>query len=780
MKVGIFSLIEWSFLDQRPQHFAKTINSWGHSVVYFEPFWKLKVWSEEGPHPWSDYEDVCWKNHQCENGIRVIRLLTIPAHKNLNALYKKAQAKYDQRNIECIKAENLDLAIVVDPFTAYLLDNIGIEYIYDHVDDTHHMGNVIKEGWDAAQIYAQKHSSFNIYIQKNIAARHGGLYIPNGINVDDYKDIRPFRGKKLFDAGVLSALSDWLDLESLLKLQKSLLLIGPAEEPLRQDLIKKSTSDKNIYDFLWLGRQPRVSAFRWLQLCRTALIPFSDGHPIVDYVMPLKLIEYLYLGIPVVTYLNPVLDEEFSDYVTFYSSSNWKGLPSLDEAIATASQSDHDYSGMRSIAERYSWPEILKPLKAVLHRGDKKPVNIPHPTIDNLENSNELRYLLTRLKRASTPPNGPPLVLRTDYFLCKKDFLSNKRLDKSNLPSEISELLDGHPEIYLYIYLVWKVIEAGKAEEVEVSVASTYDQTKKFLTRMLPEDWLTRGIGIDFGLVSYIELAHSIWFHTSFEKWVSHEFNNEGYALRRLLWMYVYSWNSSSKAILNPILEIRKQTNSYSTNQFPITFISAALYRHRDLFVELNGEVASECHEVYIASVLRSKRLYHLLSIEQLAWIRSNYPALMEKECIELPEKLGRLYIDSINCWAPELLTSIMQNKAHRDIIGLCTEDIMKTIFVVNLLLTNIEMKADLLNGFKLLAQTTPYSHPFVKTSCGLAKLSYIQVGLVLRSVFSGDCNIAATDEDMNEAIARTNFEESCNTLVARLCKISYAAGFGP
>lgn len=361
MKVGVFSVIDWSFLDQRPQILAKKLAEWGHEVVYFEPFFKLHSWSDSFNHPWEEYETCCWSLRKVYPGVEAMQMLWLPAHKSIAKILHKNQF-YKEKIKKTIADLRLDLAVVIDPSLGRLMDELEIPYIYDHVDDTHQMEAVLKEFWHEEQQYSAQNSVATLYIQPNIARRYKGLYVPNGIDTEQL-DVSA-SGHKDFDAGCLSTIADWFDLDSVLKTSKKMLIIGP------MDLDVKERYDRYRKDggcnVTWLPRVSRKVAAHWLTRCKTAMVPFNDEHPVVDYVMPLKLVEYLYLGLPSISYLNKGIEEEFGDIVTFYSSVGWRGLPNLDSAIDHTINHVYDIDELKSIASQYTWDNVLEDFKCLI------------------------------------------------------------------------------------------------------------------------------------------------------------------------------------------------------------------------------------------------------------------------------------------------------------------------------------------------------------------------------------------------------------------------------
>lgn len=361
MRVGVFSVIDWTFLDQRPQVLAKKISEWGHEVIYFEPFVRFQQWNDTFKHPWKEYEGYCWKTRSVYPGVSAVMLMNLPMHKILGNLLKKNE-EYFTKNEAFIKSLNLDLAIIIDPALAPMLKELNIPFIYDHVDDTHQMQSVVKDFWFHAQKYAEHNAISTMYIQPNMARRYGGLYVSNGVEPSQLElNSNP---EKTFDAGCLSAIADWFDIESVLNTKKKMLIIGPMNGLIRNEYNKyRNAGNKNV---TWIPRVSRRVGAQWLKRCHTAMVPFRDDHAIVDYVMPLKLVEYFYLGLPSISYLNKGIEEEFADKVVFYSNLNWRGLPSLDEAIDIASGSSFDPKALKETALKFTWDKVLAPLESLM------------------------------------------------------------------------------------------------------------------------------------------------------------------------------------------------------------------------------------------------------------------------------------------------------------------------------------------------------------------------------------------------------------------------------
>lgn len=356
MKIGVFSLIPWSFLDQRPQVMAQKLQEWGHEVVYVEPL-AFVTCTDDYPHPWEKYADDAWKIRKTAEGITLIAPVLIPLQHRFRRILHRNQ-DFREVNQTKLKEMGFDLAIVIDPQWGKILHEANIPFIYDHVDDTHHMEVCMREEFYAETIFCEKNSLFNIYIQPNIARRYNGLYIPNGINCSELVTLP--QSEKIFDAVCLSCFSDWFDVESIFESKKKILLIGPMDDFIREKYNEfRNLGNENI---LWIPRIPRKMASMWLNLAKVGLLPFRQDHGVVDYVMPLKIVEYFKIGIPCVSYINKGIMEEFGDHVYFYSPTGWLQYPKLDEAIEKAEQ-DRRRDERYLMSEKFEWDKVLSPLK---------------------------------------------------------------------------------------------------------------------------------------------------------------------------------------------------------------------------------------------------------------------------------------------------------------------------------------------------------------------------------------------------------------------------------
>ena len=359
MKIGLFSLITYSFLDQRPQVMARKLASLGHEVKYFQPFLQFVFHDNHSEDDFEKYICECFQEQAIDEKLRVITMANVPAHNVIKNFSKKFNRTFKNKNIRCIKNQELDFAIICDPFWGEILSELGIPYIYDHLDDTHQMHGTVTNVWDKWQKFSMSNSIVNLLIQPNEAKREIGLYVPNGYDAASSFELSAKR-ECAFNIGCLSAIMDWFDYESVDKFAGSSLIIGPADENLLQPFIKKWQREGQ--QKFWIPRVERLKGMELLQHCKVLAIPFDDYHPVVDYVMPLKLVEYLSMGQPIVTYFNKAIELEFGDFVTFYSKCGLKNFGDLNEAYEEALNKKIDLEKQFQVQRKFTWDNAFFPL----------------------------------------------------------------------------------------------------------------------------------------------------------------------------------------------------------------------------------------------------------------------------------------------------------------------------------------------------------------------------------------------------------------------------------
>jgi glycosyltransferase involved in cell wall biosynthesis len=351
MRIAIFSLIPWNFLEQRPQAIARELAKLGHEVYYVEPFMFSRTF-------FGMSREILRSARIRKAPNDDVRLLSSPYFRS----YKKYRKYYflnkvlSIRIVHLIRRLKIDFAIALDPEYSLPLISSGVPHAYDHVDDTQYMDDVPRERYIENMNRIKKSGAFNIYIRDLEAEEDPkGLCIPNGCYPEQFF---PIDCEKKFDAVLIGSIAKWCDMDSLLKSNKQILLIGPMDvddgDAFRRYL---GARKKNIY---YIPEISKAVANLWLNTARVGLVPFKDDHPVVQYAMPVKILEYFLCNLPVVTFRNEGIERQYGDHVTYYSSTG-NGL-SLDEAIDVAMSRSAGFNG-REFSMHYSWPDVVQRLE---------------------------------------------------------------------------------------------------------------------------------------------------------------------------------------------------------------------------------------------------------------------------------------------------------------------------------------------------------------------------------------------------------------------------------
>lgn len=347
VRIGIASLIAWDFLHQRPQKFAEELASLGHTLFYIEP-----TDFTLGRHVLArSLAQRVPAFRQVGDRVYALRPTIYPPfkqHTNQES-HNRWLAPLVTSQLRRLK---LDFLLVLAPEYAPVAQALGIPYAYDHVDDTQFMEHIDTARYVADMEQLQRGSAFNVYIQGSEAACDPkGAYVPNGVDTEQFF---PIDAPQHFDGVVLSNIAKWFDIDAVLASSKQLLLIGPMD-------IDGGSNRERFFanarpNVAWIPQVDKQVANQWLSRARVGLVPFQYQHPVLHYAMPIKILEYFLAGLPVVTYRNQGIAEQYGDMVTFFASDG-SDLP-LDDAIEVACKK-HDAYDYRAFANQFQWRDIV-------------------------------------------------------------------------------------------------------------------------------------------------------------------------------------------------------------------------------------------------------------------------------------------------------------------------------------------------------------------------------------------------------------------------------------
>lgn len=252
----------------------------------------------------------------------------------------------------------LTLLIVQNPAFAQPVLSSNIPFVYDKADDVHFFDGILRDPVLGQIRSLQAASLANTYLTPSHAkADPKGLYVPNGVYPEE---LYPVEISKSFDGVTLTSIAHWVDLNALLEAKSRTVMIGP--------MLSNAVAEQyRLYlerggrTCLWIPRVDKPIANLWLNASHVGLIPFREDHPVTQYAVPMKILEYFLCNLPVVTYWNPSIEELFGPLVTFYGQA--RESKSLDEAIQIAMHQRHEY---RKFAAEFAWGPIVEKLEREL------------------------------------------------------------------------------------------------------------------------------------------------------------------------------------------------------------------------------------------------------------------------------------------------------------------------------------------------------------------------------------------------------------------------------
>ncbi len=188
--------------------------------------------------------------------------------------------------------------------------------------------------------------------------------VPNGVDTDLFRRLDVDRSAVLdlnkdFIIGYAGALREWIDLLPILRVlarhdEMGLVLVGSGSARGRLEAQVEAAGLRDSVDFVGPVRQ--IDLPKYLSAFDCGIIPF-DSSETSQNSMPLKALEYLACGLPVVSSRIISLEEELHDYVVFaQSEEEWEnGLLTL---LRGGSISSSMKEARRRIKDEFDWARI--------------------------------------------------------------------------------------------------------------------------------------------------------------------------------------------------------------------------------------------------------------------------------------------------------------------------------------------------------------------------------------------------------------------------------------
>jgi glycosyltransferase involved in cell wall biosynthesis len=343
-RIGLIAANTWDDVFQRSQAFATELALMGHTVFYVEPVTRCSRLAKFARLA------KAFRPRQVSPGVFVLcPPFFLPSETNRRHLWMNHALTPILRAL--FSRLRLTTLIVQNPGFAAPVLSSKLPFVYDKVDDTHLFDGVLRDRVLKQTRRLQEASLFNSYIAPGSAkADPKGVFIPNGVYPDE---LFPVEIGKSFDGVTLASIASWVDLDALLDAKSHTVLIGP--------MLSESASTRyRLYlerggrTCLWIPRVEKPMANLWLNASHVGLVPFREDHPITQYAVPMKILEYFLCNLPVVTYWNPSIEELFGPMVVFYGPHHESR--SIDEAIGAARHQRNNY---RSFAQGFAWGKIV-------------------------------------------------------------------------------------------------------------------------------------------------------------------------------------------------------------------------------------------------------------------------------------------------------------------------------------------------------------------------------------------------------------------------------------
>ncbi len=243
--------------------------------------------------------------------------------------------------------------------------------VYHCIDDYGEFTDVPKQAFEAMERRMLEIADLTVVSAKRLGQTRGPharrlTYVPHGVNLDEFQrslendvalpDIddlpRPI-------AGFVGRIADWIDVDLVARCARampdwSFVFVGPS--------IVDLSPYEPVPNLHFLGKRDHELVPNYIKRFDVALMPFARNE-VAASVNPLKLYEYLAVGVPVVT----VPMEEVEDYrgsITIAEPDGW------EDAIRAAHAEDSDErraARVESVSKR-SWGAIAETILEELDR----------------------------------------------------------------------------------------------------------------------------------------------------------------------------------------------------------------------------------------------------------------------------------------------------------------------------------------------------------------------------------------------------------------------------
>lgn len=356
--IFIFSIIEWDFRYQRPQHIASGLAETGRRVFYVE-----QTMTAGGPEL-SRISDNLFKIRLSSRQTGHIQAYT--GNPSTAVMMDWIKAFYEI--CDAVNATSFKQIIIQHPFWWQLVRHLPPEFqiIYDCMDDIAEFSNTesfiidlendLLQHCDRLVVSSQhlfekyKHHKIPVLIRN--AADVGHFAAPDNMTdgLDfEFKGYRNNAAEKNIKVGYVGAISDWFDVE----LVKASALLDPAIEFHLAGAVtnKEAVQLDELENVFMYGEIKYTEVPAFLSKVDVAIIPFQIV-PIIQACDPVKFYEYSALGIPTVT--TPLPELERASSLTLVASTPDEFVRQIYAGSALAKKEKHRRQ-LRQFALENTW-----------------------------------------------------------------------------------------------------------------------------------------------------------------------------------------------------------------------------------------------------------------------------------------------------------------------------------------------------------------------------------------------------------------------------------------
>ncbi|MFN3730476.1 MAG: glycosyltransferase [Fimbriimonadaceae bacterium] len=375
--VFVWSVIDWHFRFQRPQHLAKALAAKGHRVFYIS----------------NNFVDADAAGFRADALDDSGRLFQVHLHlKGAPPIYFALPSEAQAEQLSASLAELLtwtctqsSLSLVQHPYWAGLMRAVpNARVVYDCMD--HHGGfennaPAILEAEDRLCRGADLVIVTSDWLQEEISTKaRATAMVRNAGEFTFFRDppakvFRDPQGRKVI--GYYGAIAEWFDLDLVRAVATAhpdhlVLLVG-------NDTVGASTALANLANVQFTGEVPYVDLPFWLHGFDVCLLPFKVT-PLTLATNPVKVYEYLAAGKPVVAVQLPEM-AQFGDLVA--TAGDVDGFVAAVSA-ALRSEPDADAEARRAFAAEQTWEHRAEELCSAIAGIEEPQVSVIVLTYNNL------------------------------------------------------------------------------------------------------------------------------------------------------------------------------------------------------------------------------------------------------------------------------------------------------------------------------------------------------------------------------------------------------------